>query len=199
MFIPAPEEKPFDRLSDEELAGLFRQSGNQEIIGELFSRYSPLVLGVCYKYLNERETARDTAMGVFESLFSTLKKYEVSNFRSWLLTVTKSHCAQVLRKQKKESAGLLTSADFISEVMENRDFLHPSDENETTRHLEKLNELLVKLPPGQQQCLLMFYFENRSYQQISEATGHSLNEVKSHIQNGKRNLKINLERYFTDS
>ena len=199
MFIPAPEEKHFDRLSDEELAGLFRQSGNQKIIGELFSRYSPLVLGVCYKFLNERETARDTAMGVFESLFNTLKKYEVSNFRSWLLTVTKSHCAQVLRKRKKESAGLLTGADFISEVMENRDFLHPYDENETTRHLDKLNELLGKLPPGQQQCLLMFYFENRSYQQISEATGHSLNEVKSHIQNGKRNLKINLERYFTDS
>jgi RNA polymerase sigma-70 factor (ECF subfamily) len=35
-----------------------------------------------------------------------------------------------------------------------------------------------------------FYLHQQSYQQIAEGTGYSLSQVKSHIQNGKRNLKL---------
>lgn len=190
------EGKPSDHLSDEELAGFFRQSGDQEVIGVLFRRYSHLVLGVCHKYIQDREMARDTAMGVFESLFTSLKKYDVHNFKSWLLTVTKTYCAQALRDQRKEAGTFRIEENLWGEVMENGGFSYLYSEDETEERIRKLQASVKDLSPGQQQCILLFYFDDKSYQQISETTGFTQNEVKSHIQNGKRNLKISLEKHF---
>jgi len=193
---PLLEGNPHDDLSDEELVRFFRKSGEQGVIGILFRRYSHLVLGVCYKYLHERESARDTAMGVFESLFTSLQKYEVHNFKSWLLTVTKSHCAQALREQKKEAGTIRWEENLLGEVMENNHFAHLNIEDETEERIRKLHQAVGDLSPGQQQCILLFYFDDKSYRQISETTGFSQQEVKSYIQNGKRNLKNSLEKYF---
>lgn len=188
------EGKPGENLSDEELVELFRQYGDKDVIGLLFRRYSPLVLGVCYKYLNNREDARDTAMGVFESLFVSLKKYEVHNFKSWLFTVTKSHCAQTLRRTKRDACTVRWEENLMEEIVEYGSFPHHASEDETEEQIKKLHQAVGSLSPGQQQCILLFYLDDNSYQQITEATGFSLNEVKSFIQNGKRNLKIRLEQ-----
>lgn len=185
-----------ENLTDEELIGFYRQSGDREIIGELFKRYSPLVLGVCYKYLVCRDDARDTAMGVFESLFASLKKYEVHNFKPWLVTVTKSHCAQALRAKKKEWATISHEENLLVDVMENGRFSHLNNEDDPEEMFRKLHRAVGSLSPKQQQCILLFYFDDQSYQQVSELTGFTLNEVKSHIQNGKRNLRIELEQSF---
>ncbi len=190
------EGNPNDHLTDEELVQFFRKSGGQEVIGILFRRYSHLVLGVCTKYLLERESARDTAMGVFESLFTSLQKYEVHNFKSWLITVTKSHCALALREQKKEAGTIRWEENLLGEVMENNHFAHLNIEDETEERIRKLQQAVSDLSPGQQQCILLFYFDDKSYRQISETTGLSQHEVKSYIQNGKRNLKNSLEKYF---
>jgi len=185
-----------DHLPDEELVNLFRESGDQEIIGVLFRRYTHLVLGVCIKYLRDRETARDVAMGVFESLFSSLKKYEVHNFKSWLYTVVRSHCAQALRDQKKDPVIILWEENLMQDVMEKDGFSHLNNNDESEEQIRKLHRAVGDLSPGQQQCLLLFYLDGKSYQQITETTGFTMNEVKSFIQNAKRNLKINLERSY---
>ncbi|MFH1120866.1 MAG: sigma-70 family RNA polymerase sigma factor [Bacteroidota bacterium] len=203
MSKPFPDENPpiqagrlNDHLTDEELVDLFRKSGNQEIIGVLFRRYTHLVLGVCIKYLRDREIARDTAMGVFESLFSSLKKYEVHHFKSWLFAVVRSHCAQVLREQKKDPHMIPWEENLLNEIMENDGFSHLNNNDESEERIRKLHMAVGDLSPGQQQCLLLFYLEGKSYLQITESTGFTMNEVKSFIQNGKRNLKISLERSY---
>lgn len=196
MTIPTTEKSPGAHLSDEELAAYYRESGRRELIGELFKRYSHLVLGVCYRYMGNRDDAQDIAMGIFESLFSSLRKFEVRNFRAWLLVVTKSHCNQALRDRKKHSLSREWEENLMDEVMENNPALHPDTENENEFRIKKLHLAVGNLSPGQQHCILLFYFDGKSYQQIAETTGYSLNEVKSHIQNGKRNLKISLEQNF---
>jgi len=188
------EGKPTDHHSDEELVELFRRTGNKEIIGLLFKRYTHLVLGVCYKYFDEREDARDVAMNVFESLFTSLHKYEILNFKAWLFTVTKSQCVQLLRNRKKEGTSIRWEENLLAEVMENSGFTHHNIADEEEERIRKLNQAIRKLSPGQQHCILLFYFDSKSYQQIAETTGLGLNEVKSHIQNGKRNLKNLLEQ-----
>ncbi|MBK6347662.1 MAG: sigma-70 family RNA polymerase sigma factor [Bacteroidales bacterium] len=194
--LPFLAGRSTDLLTDEALVDLFRASGDQEIIGVLFRRYTHLVLGVCIKYLRDREMARDTAMGVFESLFSSLKKYEVNHFKSWLYTVTRSHCALALRQQKKDPQMIPWEENLMNEVMEKDGFSHLNINDESEERIRRLYKAVGELSPGQQQCLLLFYLEGKSYQQISETTGFFLNEVKSFIQNGKRNLKINLERSY---
>jgi RNA polymerase sigma-70 factor (ECF subfamily) len=196
MTNPLTGEKLSDQLSDEELAGLFRASGKREIIGELYKRYAHLVLGVCINYLKNRDDARDAAMEVFERLFVSLRKYEVHNFKSWLFTVTKSQCAMILRQRKKEGVSVGWEDNLLGEVMENGSFLHPSSEDELEDRIRKLHHALNHLSPGQQQCVLLFYFDEKSYQEIEKQTGYSAKEVKSYLQNGKRNLKLALENHL---
>ena len=187
------DENISGHLSDEELAGLFRASGQAELIGELYKRYAHLVLGVCIRFLKNRDDGRDAAMEVFERLFISLRKYEVHNFKSWLFTVTKSHCAMILRQRKKEGVSVGWEDNLLVEVMENGHFSHHHTEDEIEDRIRKLHHALNNLSPGQQQCVLLFYFDEKSYQEIENKTGYSAKEVKSHLQNGKRNLKLALE------
>lgn len=172
---------------------MFRTLGDREIIGEFYHRYAHLVLGVCIKYLKNRDDGRDAAMEVFERLFVMLRKYEVHNFKSWLFTVTKSHCAMILRQRKKEGIAVGWEDHLLGEVMENGHFLHQHTEDELEDRIRKLHHALNNLSPGQQQCVLLYYFDEKSYQEIENQTGYTANQVKSHLQNGKRNLKLELE------
>jgi RNA polymerase sigma-70 factor (ECF subfamily) len=58
---------------------------------------------------------------------------------------------------------------------------------------------LQELNKDQKQCVTLFYLEKRSYNEIADQTGFTLLQVKSYIQNGKRNLKILLERKLNQS
>lgn len=185
-----------ENLSDEALVVLFRQTGNREVIGVLFRRYSHLVLGVCYKYLGNREDAQDAAMGVFESLFTSLCKYEVHHFKPWLFTITRSQCLQILRGRKKEGSYIIREENLLADVMENGGIVHHNNAEETEEQIRKLNLAVKTLSPGQQHCILLFYFDDKSYQEIAASSGFSVREVKSHLQNGKRNLKKSLEQSF---
>ena len=53
---------------------------------------------------------------------------------------------------------------------------------------------LNELGEEQKVCVTLFYLEQQSYQQVSGVTGFSMLQVKSFIQNGKRNLKLIVER-----
>ena len=195
-----PLKNNLEHFIDEELADLFRVSGDREIIGEFYNRYAHLVLGVCVNYLKNRDDARDAAMEVFERLFVMLRKYEVRNFKSWLFTVTKSHCALILRQRKKEGFSVGWDDYLLGEVMENGHFLHHHTEDEVEDRIRKLHLALNDLSAGQQQCVLLFYFDKRSYQEIENHTGYSSGEVKSYLQNAKRNLKLALENnYYPES
>lgn len=177
------------QLSDEELVRLYRESDNKIYLGVLFKRYSHLVLGVCLKYLKDEDDSKDAAMQVFEKLMLELKRHEISFFKGWLHTVTKFHCLMLLRSGSREIAGI------DPHVMENEALKHPlhavnDDILEKERQLQEMEAALLKLEPHQQQCIKLFYLEEKSYQQVSEITGFSMKQVKSYIQNGKRNIKL---------
>lgn len=178
-------------LSDNELIERFRYSHDNKYVGELYLRYAHLVLGLCLNYYQDKEKAKDATMSIFENLISELKKHSITHFKSWLYTVSKNHCLQELRKtqtlRKKEDA----YESFFSETMELTEDNHLNTEKE--QWLVKLEDGLQELKEDQQKCLRLFYLEGLSYADIVEKTNYTLKEVKSNIQNGKRNLKIKLE------
>lgn len=172
---------------------MYRSDGEKEIISELFRRYTHLVYGVCLKYLEDQDEAKDAVMEVFESLFESLSEHEITNFRSWLHSVARNHCLMKLRRMKEfvldeEAISEKIGADF----MENDDFQHQEDILERYKP-EHLGDVLRTLREPQRRCIELVYLEEKSYQEVSEITGYTMNEVKSHVQNGKRNLKIRLE------
>lgn len=176
-----------DDTADEELVNSYRLNADVSVLGKLYERHMPLVFGVCLKYLKDEELARDAVMGIFEELVTKVKQHDIKLFRSWLYVLSRNHCLMQLRTGKK----LLTVE--LEEFMEFTPALHPEDNKEEA--LLALERCMDKLVPAQKQSVRLFYLEERCYKDIAEQTGCTLNEVKSYIQNGKRNLKLCLEKH----
>ncbi|MFZ9388119.1 MAG: RNA polymerase sigma factor [Chitinophagaceae bacterium] len=180
----------YRHMTDAELLEKFHADGDNSWLGILLQRYTLLLLGVCMKYLRNEEEAKDSVQQVFLKVIQELKKYRVEYFKSWLYMVAKNHCLMKIR----EKQGKLTVE--ISERMGDRE--SPETDFDLIElqdiKLDLMEAALRELNPEQQQCVTLFYLEKKSYQEVSEATGYSMLQVKSYIQNGKRNLKIMIDK-----
>lgn len=177
-------------LPDSEIIKLYKETGNPEWVGVLFERYTHLVFGICLKYLKDEEDSKDAVMEIFESLFKDLLIHDVKNFKSWLYSVSKNFCLMQLRKLK-----IIPRTEEITEKKMNHSFvefmqeLHPYKEQEIDEMFNKLQEAMDQLKPGQERCIELMYLQEKSYKEVAEITGYNLKQVKSYIQNGKRNLE----------
>ena len=187
---PNSNEAAFVTLTDAQLIDAYISEDNTDYFGLLFERYTHLVFGVCMKYLKNTCDAEDAVMGIFEKLMTDLKKHEVRDFKNWLYRVAKNHCLMILRKRKvKDKAEGELMQDKQQEFMEIVFEGHlPNEEKDVESILISLHDALNTLREEQKRCLELMYFENKTYQEISLLTGYSLKQVKSYIQNGKRNL-----------
>jgi len=178
--------------TDEELISEFSSSGNLEVLGELFSGYMYLVYGVSLKYLKNREEAMDAVMQIFEKLINDIPKQDILNFGSWLHVVTRNYCLMHLRSAKSQKERLEEWSADQHNFMEYSPEMHPIDRDEPNIE-EALKECIERLKDEQKQCIKEFYYENKCYREIAASLGISEKKVKSHLQNGKRNLKLCLE------
>ena len=148
-----------------------------------------LVYGVCMKYFRDEDDSKDAVMQIFEKLLLDLKKHEVQNFKGWLHTVAKNYCLMQLRKKNPETP--LTD----NLIVENEIVLHRDEEQHLEERLTLMEEAIAQLNEQQKICVELFYLKEKCYKEISELTGYTMNDVKSFIQNGKRNLKIYMEQH----
>lgn len=182
-------KKDYSDLADNELIALYKQSDDTAIVGVLYNRYMTLVYGVCLKYLKGRDESKDAVMQIFEKLMVSLKEHEVEHFKSWLYVTSKNHCLMALRSKKGKNF-----QEFSADIMENGVLQHPEEEPEMESNLAKLEKCIEHLAAEQKHCVTLFYLQHKCYKEIVEITGFGDNKVKSYIQNGKRNLKLCIER-----
>ena len=178
--------------SDTELVLAYRQSGDLKVLGELYQRYMELVYGVCLKYLKEPELAQDAVMQIFEELVSKLKKHEVDNFRGWLHQVAKNYCLMQLRTPKN-----LKTVALPPLLMQNEEDVHLNGVMEKEENFQKLEKCIASLSDEQRTMIKLFYLDGKCYNEIVEITGLEWNHVRSSIQNGRRNLKLCMEKKET--
>ena len=180
--------------TDEELVALYQSSDDLSHIGVLFDRYTELVYGVCLKYFKNPTLAEDAVMDIFESVAKKAKTHDIRQFRPWLYVSAKNHCLMQLRKKNRtDSFDDMTPAAQAA-VVQSAGMVHPIDEFEPDGQEQALNDCLKKLQPQQLKCVKEFYYEGKSYKQISEESGEELGRVRSNIQNGRRNLRICMEK-----
>ncbi|MCB0596998.1 MAG: sigma-70 family RNA polymerase sigma factor [Lewinellaceae bacterium] len=176
--------------SDEDLLARYQAGGELAVLGQLFERYAELVYGVCLKYCRDEQEAEDAAMAVFEQLVAKAREHEVHNFKSWLHVLTKNHCLMQLRK-----ASRAREQSFEPQLMQSVDSRHHTIEiHEDNGQLKGLNDCMEQLPEEQRQCVQAFYLEGHSYKEIAGFRKEELGRVRSYIQNGRRNLRICLEK-----
>ena len=191
MFVN-PSSK-HNSMKDAELIQKYLESEDLDFLGALYQRYMHLVLGVCLKYFKDRENSKDAVMQIFEKLILAVKKHEVNNFKGWISVVARNHCLMALRSKKNK---INQHSVEINEQhgVEMSYQMHHDDGEELDLKIGKIEAALINLPKEQQTCIKLFYLEEKSYKAVAEETGYDLKKVKSYIQNGKRNLKIQLEK-----
>ena len=185
-----------DPFTDAELVSLYKNTSDLKVLGQLYQRYMDLVYGVCLKYLKESETAKDAVMHVFEELILKLKKHEVENFRSWLYQVAKNHCLMQLRTPRN-----LKTVELPESLMQSEENMHLDGVSngvslalEKEENFQRLEYCLATLSEDQRKAVQLFYIEGKCYDEIVQLMGREWGQVRSYIQNGRRNLKICMEK-----
>jgi len=180
----------YKHISDQELLENFYTTQDVEWLGILLPRYTLLLFGVCMKYLKNEEEAKDCVQQIFLKVIIELNKYKVEYFKSWLYMVAKNHCLMKIRDRHGKMPVELTERNMLgAEEQPDKQSLVQNDQT-----IEWMNEALKELSPEQRQCVTLFYLQKKSYQEISDETRFTMMQVKSYIQNGKRNLKLTIER-----
>ena len=180
------KQKKYKLKTDEELVTLYKLERSSTCIAIIYERYGHLVMGTCMKYLKNEVESQDITMQIFEELHSKLLKHEINYFKSWLYMVTKNECFMFLRKSKSQNTTDFSESYDVEQTIE--------DVQAKEKSLELLENAIEDLKPEQKRCVKLFYLEEKSYQQISAELNLSLMQVKSAIQNGKRNIKLQLEK-----
>ena len=185
--------------SETDLLREYLQTGDLSILGKLYEPQMEMVFAIAMKYFKDEEEAKDTVMALFEELIPKLRHHEVENFKAWLGMVTRNYCLMELRKKTVEFSNF--EIDYNDEgenisdnFMEITNLEHHTDSLDLEQNLTKLEDCLKTLNLEQKQSVELFFMQEKTYQEVSQLTGFDVNKVKSYLQNGKRNLKICLER-----
>lgn len=167
----------------------YRLTGDLEILGRLYSKYMTLVYGLCLKYLKDEDLSKDAVMQIFEELVNKLRIHEVTNLKNWLYSLARNHCLMMLR-----SAGKQQFVSIEDNFVESGTLLHQDIDETRENNFALMEKCMQTLSEEQRKCIELFYLEQKCYNEVAEITGFDMNKVKSYIQNGKRNLKICMEK-----
>ena len=176
-------------LTDDELLERIKEEDSQEWSTALFSRYVELIYGVCMKYYKNPSDSKDATMDIYGKFCSKVKTHNIEYFKSWLYTMVKNHCLEKLRKANRDREKFNAIP-----IMQSEEVFHPFSEDLNESVLIKLEECITKLKDDQKICIDLFYLQKKSYEEIVDTLKLEWNRVRSLIQNGRRNLKICLEK-----
>jgi RNA polymerase sigma factor (sigma-70 family) len=175
-------------FSDSELVQQYKQTESMETLGDLYSRYMDLLYGVCLKYFKEPDEAQDAVIHIFEELVTKVKKYEIENFKGWVYQLAKNHCLMKLRSRKSQPLNVDADLMHLTENM------HLDAVMEKESNLIIMEHCIEQLPEEQKKSIQLFYLQEKCYKEIAETTALDINKVRSFIQNGRRNLKICMDK-----
>jgi RNA polymerase sigma factor (sigma-70 family) len=175
-------------FSDSELVQQYKDTSNMDSLGDLYGRYMDLLYGVCLKYFKEPDEAQDAVIYIFEELVTKVKKYEIDNFKGWLYQLAKNHCLMKLRSKKSQPVNVDVDLMHLQENM------HLDDVMQKETSLIVMEHCIEQLPSEQKTAIQLFYLQEKCYKEIADSTALDINKVRSFIQNGRRNLKICMDK-----
>ncbi|MBS1741588.1 MAG: sigma-70 family RNA polymerase sigma factor [Bacteroidetes bacterium] len=175
-------------IADAELVAAYKRDGDMEVLSNLYQRYMDLVYGVCLKYFENSDDAKDAVINIFEELVVKVRKYEIEHFKAWLYQLARNHCLMKLRSEKNKPRAVVYDFMYLEEN------IHLTEVVIKEEQFETMNDCMQQLPEEQKMAIEMFYLKENSYKTIAETTGTDINKIRSFIQNGRRNLKICMEK-----
>ncbi|WP_373894699.1 RNA polymerase sigma factor [Virgibacillus natechei] len=165
------------------------QAQDEDALEQLYDRYEKLLYSFSFRMTNNKFLAEEAVQDVFTKLWSKQRNFdeEKGKFSSWLLTVTRHACIDLLRKKKDTTYEL-----------EERDALHtteptPEDLVEWKERREEVQEAIKQLTNEQQEIIELFYFKDMSQSSIAKKRDIPLGTVKGRVRLALKHLKGNLQ------
>lgn len=179
-------------FTDEELYERIRAKDSQALEA-LYDKYERLVYSFAYRMMQDAQRAEDIVQDVFSRLWREHAPFEATKgkFSSWLLTMTRNRCLDVIRKSaKQQEVGL-----FEQDADETSDTLNDSPEQavEWKEKRERIREALSHLKEDQRKIVELFYFHGYSQDRISRDLDIPLGTVKGRIRLALQHLRKRLE------
>jgi RNA polymerase sigma-70 factor (ECF subfamily) len=184
-------------LADDEMLVSQVLAGQTEQFRVLVKRHQKAVYGLGYSFLRNAEDTADFVQEVFLKAYRNLGLFEGrSRFSTWLYKIAYNTAINQVQR-RKPSADYQSLADAegpVPKALANEE----SPEREVMRKTlrDAVREAVKELPERFRVCIDLFYFYDRSYQEIERITGIALNTIKSHVFRAKKLLKEKLKEYM---
>jgi len=161
--------------------------GDQQYFRVLFDRHKRRVYLACKVFLQDANAAEDATQETFLRAFQNLNGFSGGHFGAWLTRIARNVCIDAWRRRRRQAE---TGEEHLVSVGDKHSL---EDAAAMRAAAARLREEMAKLPEHQRRCLEL-KIEGHSYEEMAALTGLPVTAVKSHLQNGRRMLWMQMEK-----
>ena len=179
--------------------------GNQTAFAELMGYYRESLYFLLLKMVKSKEDAEDLTIETFEKAFRKIDTYKpVYAFSTWLFRIATNHGIDFLRTAEKRMNNVYIDSDFNFEgnthkrVVITEDSLNPEEKIVNNQKKSIIKNIIQKLPPDYRRIIVLRYFEEYSYSEISEKLNLPLGTVKARLHRSRELLLSTLKKHNID-
>ncbi len=187
---------------DYELVLLARDKGDQKAYASLLELYKEAVYYMLLKMTRNTVDADDLTIEAFGKAFRNLKDYSPEYaFSTWLFRIATNNCIDFIRKQRMQTMSMDDDGEdgkgYVSKEIKNMASPSYSPEEEMINEQQKkyIREIVLKLKPNYRQLVEMRYFDEMSYEQISQALNMPMGSVKAKLFRARNLLQEIIKKY----
>lgn len=174
----------YTELTDEQLAVVVRES-DKEAYGEIVRRYQTKLAHYLRKFINHSAELEDVLQDVFIKAFRNLNSFNAEQkFSSWIFRVAHNEAINNIKKRKNEKL-ILDEGEW--EIVDTKIDLGKEIDHTITQ--KQMSDALAGLKDKYREPIILFYFEEKSYEEISDILKIPTSTVGTLISRGKRSLK----------
>ncbi len=169
--------------SDAELVESYRATGDNRHFEALYRSVRRRVFGLCLRILRNADNAQDATHEAFVRAYQDFPTLQGTNFSAWVSSIAANLCLNRIRDETRRAR--LLEHGFPREDGRNAETAAIAAEQAGIAR-----EVLRSLNPEQRKVLALRYVDEFSYQEIENITGYGAGQVRSYLQNGRRNFRI---------
>lgn len=168
--------------SDEELVKIIREK-DQELYSEIIKRYQTKLSHYLRKFVRDRDELEDILQLVFIKVFKNLNSFDLGKkFSSWIYRIAHNESINYLKKNQNK----ISLDENELEIVDHKiDIILEVDRGLLKNKFEKI---FNRLKPKYSEPLILFYFEEKSYEEISDILRIPISTVGTLILRGKKQL-----------
>jgi RNA polymerase sigma-70 factor (ECF subfamily) len=176
----------YEDLSEEELLRSFTEDGDKAGFAELFNRNSRKIYQACFAFFRDSALAEDATQETFLRAYQNNDRFHGGDYVAWLHRIARNACIDQWRRKRPEVA--IDDTDESAPVQ----LSVASPDANMQIAIQHLHRELNKLPADQKRCLEL-KIEGYSYEETAARTGLTMDAVRSHLQNGRRTLRLRMQ------